>query len=130
MNKSETEIKEELLKKGWRVLKNGAPDFFCIRYVGGKREIVAVEVKTGNQQPSPIQNEVHELLKQAGIPVHIVYPGDSLHELNAKVIFSPGLIRPDPKIPRNVTVTRHEENLDKGHPTRSSKALERRNKTR
>ena len=84
MNTSERQVNEELTKRGWRVLRNGAPDFFCIRDVDGKRQILAIEVKVGKDRPSAAQLEVHDLLRKAGIPVHVIREQSSFDDLAAK----------------------------------------------
>ena len=47
LNWRETEIKEQYEKKGWRMLKNGAPDFVALRVEDGQIvDMKGVEVKS------------------------------------------------------------------------------------
>ena len=47
MNRREKEVKAKLEASGWKVLRNGAPDFICLRTdeAGNITETMGVEVK-------------------------------------------------------------------------------------
>jgi hypothetical protein len=91
MNDRERRISLSLMEKGWRVLRNGAPDFFCIRVSNGKRELIAVEVKGPGDRLSAAQQEVKSFLAEAGIPTYVVGDEDSLDDLQACILERPSL---------------------------------------
>lgn len=88
---SEDYMRQKYESKGWIVLKGGWPDFLLTRTESinkklrrGKRSelhttIKAVEVKLGASPLSAEQSRVHEILRQAGIPVEVVrVPAEAL----------------------------------------------------
>ena len=97
MNISEKLIKEKLEDRGFEVLRNGWPDFLCIRktqrYAGKDmhdnevyEEIsgsFAVEVKYRSGL-SAEQKAVHKVLKAARIPVYIIRPDDVIDRINPR----------------------------------------------
>ena len=70
MNAPEQRVADRLKADGWKVVRNGWPDFLCIR----GEEIKAVEVKrAGEIQPHQVKN--HDILRSASIPVEVVVEG-------------------------------------------------------
>ena len=65
---SEDLAKHLLEKHGYCVLRNGWPDFFCLR----DGEFLAVEVKTGSHKLSKDQRKMHEMLQMAGIKTVVI----------------------------------------------------------
>ena len=114
----ETLFREWAESQGWDVTKRGWPDFICRR---GK-EVMAVEVKGGNDNISPEQIDTLDNLSAAGVPTFVYHHGlglkrwrgrrtesvaelkreiGSLHELIRKVVQArdemlPGLSNPKP----------------------------------
>jgi len=91
MNAREIQVKLKLQQKGFTVLRNGWPDFLCIRTTTRKlpgtsangdpafediRGACAVEVKSRTDQLSPEQQAVRRVLQSARIPVYVVRPDD------------------------------------------------------
>ena len=80
LTQSEQWVKEQLEERGWRVLRNGWPDFFCVReryyHVLDTKEVkyAAVEVKAGNDKVSPAQDSMHWALQKAGLSVVVINP--------------------------------------------------------
>ncbi len=80
MNQCEEQIAESLRAEGWKVLRNGWPDFLCWRddTADGKRKLMCVEVKnedTGDTlREAQIMN--HALLSGIGLPVYIARTPD------------------------------------------------------
>jgi VRR-NUC domain len=68
----EQAAKNALEKRGWTVLKGGWPDFICTRVVNGKIEMCMVEVKAEDSELSDRQVQMHRILRDLGIPVHIL----------------------------------------------------------
>lgn len=87
LNPLERKIALKLMQQNWRVLRNGAPDFFCIRVKDGERQLMAVEVKHGNDQLSPAQIEVKAFLEELGLPVVVVRDDEPIH-VQFKQIFT------------------------------------------
>jgi VRR-NUC domain len=71
MNATERMVKEMLEKRGFRVLRNGWPDFFALRKDVVGWDIMAVEVKNGKDTASDAQEKMHRALDAAHIPVFI-----------------------------------------------------------
>ena len=67
MNKHEKEFKEELEAKGYKVLRNGWPDFLVQNPEG--RVTYAVELKYGDDKLSAPQKEMHRALRKAGLHI-------------------------------------------------------------
>ena len=77
MVESELNVRYALEKIGWTVHRSGWPDFLCIREKYGEpEEIIAVEVKSGNDSLKPEQKIIHHILKRAGINVQVIRPED------------------------------------------------------
>jgi hypothetical protein len=74
MNKLEKSVKETLEQQGFRVLRNGWPDFLCVRVDHRGMGLVAVEVKSDYGRISDEQLEIHAALRAARIPVFVVRP--------------------------------------------------------
>jgi Holliday junction resolvase len=72
MNKLERAVKEVLEQQGFDVLRNGWPDFLCVR----GRGLMAVEVKSDYGRISDEQLKIYEALRAANIPVFVVRPND------------------------------------------------------
>lgn len=69
MNKSEVSIAEKYQKRGWEVVRGGAPDFLLVkRLVGRVVEVRAVEVKADGDNLQPNQIVWAEALGSFGIP--------------------------------------------------------------
>jgi len=69
MNENEKELHRELVKKGYKVLRNGWPDFLVIPPNKGK--IFAMELKYGRDKVSPDQKKMHKALEEAGLEVRV-----------------------------------------------------------
>jgi len=81
MNNFEKEVQEYFQADGWTVLRNGWPDFFCLKivqqsYGAPEIKLSAVEVKRGADKLSMAQEAMHKALRQAGIPVWVIRPKD------------------------------------------------------
>ena len=73
MNQRELEVKKQLEADGWRVLRNGAPDFVALRVLANEIiEMKGVEVKSRRDKLSYEQSVYKEIFKKAGIPFEIV----------------------------------------------------------
>ena len=77
MTKSEIKIKKILNSKGFTVLHNGWPDFFCIDRKN--RRCLAIEAKTGKCKLSPAQKKMHRALKEIGLPTYVTYGVENLN---------------------------------------------------
>ena len=85
VNRLEQEVKEKLEGRGYTVLRNGWPDFLCIRKVSKRTRttygyehhtevygLMGVEVKARGDKVSEDQRAVHRALRAAGIPVYVM----------------------------------------------------------
>ncbi len=87
-NPREREAQEEVIKDGWKVLYKGWPDFLCYKEENGKIEAFFMEIKrkpyrvsptralktkSFEMQLTPIQEEMHRVLKQLGLEVKVIY---------------------------------------------------------
>jgi|ETNvirnome_2_130_1030620.scaffolds.fasta_scaffold06422_2 hypothetical protein len=70
MNTKETLLYEAMQKRGWRVFRNGWPDFLVLDKNTAKG--CAIEFKAKGDQIRPAQTEMHAALQELGIPTHIV----------------------------------------------------------
>jgi len=70
LNKHEASFIEWATAQGWRVTKQGWPDFMCRRGA----EIMAVEVKGGNDWVRPEQAQTMDDLRAAGLPTFVWWP--------------------------------------------------------
>jgi hypothetical protein len=102
MNGSETIIKQMLEQRGFRVLRNGWPDFLCIKDTLGPlrnyqdwngqpvaraekiKGICAVEVKSGSDKLSDEQKAVHQALAAVRLPVYVVRPDGDIANLKVR----------------------------------------------
>lgn len=85
MNQNERIILDALQKRGFSVLRNGWPDFLCIKnaydprtrqYIGLPNSAMCVEVKAGKDKLSAEQKAVHATLIKCGLPVYTVRAED------------------------------------------------------
>ena len=84
MNNNELQVKAALEGRGFKVLRNGWPDFLCLKPLTGDRVgLLAVEVKTHKDRLSEEQKAVHSVLKSARIPVYVLRPGEELRKLSS-----------------------------------------------
>jgi hypothetical protein len=67
MNINESQVSSQLEKQGWHVIRNGWPDFLCVR----NGVVKAVEVK-GNISRRKNQRENHAALQMAGLTVEVI----------------------------------------------------------
>jgi Holliday junction resolvase len=63
MNRRELAVARSLRAEGWHVIRNGWPDFLCVRGL----EVKAVEVKSRADRLSIAQKRAHKALRVAGI---------------------------------------------------------------
>lgn len=102
MNETERVIKQMLEQRGFRVLRNGWPDFLCIKetlgplrnYTGWNGQltvqaekikgICAVEVKSGKDKLSDEQKAVHQALAAVRVPVYVVRPESAANNLKVR----------------------------------------------
>ena len=71
-----------MVKRGWKVYRNGWPDFLVIRETRHKQvQALAIEFKAKGDQMRPAQVEMHGALKTVGLPVHVL-KGDWKPALN------------------------------------------------
>lgn len=69
MNRREQAVKERYEAQGWKVLRNGAPDFLALKVVDGRiTEIWAVEVKGPRGRLSYEQGVYKQMFEQAAVP--------------------------------------------------------------
>jgi len=72
MNRRELEVKKKYEDEGWKVLRNGAPDFVMLKVENNKIiEIEAVEVKCPNGKLSYEQKVWKEICNKAKIKYKI-----------------------------------------------------------
>jgi len=81
-SKAEQEFRRQWEADGYRVIKNGWPDFLCFRVVGGSEEAFAAEVKSGGASMSREQRFVAALLARAGLDVVLAHPDRGLVKLD------------------------------------------------
>lgn len=71
VNGSEQKFLRWAFSRSIQVGRNGWPDFYCKSPSGG---LAAVEVKHGNDVPSPEQLDCYEFLEKLGVPVFLFHP--------------------------------------------------------
>ena len=79
MNRRENIIKKKAIEDGWEILTNGYPDFLL--YKEQTNEVLFIEVKSQTAREkkqqggelSPNQKRMHQILKNLGFIVKIVY---------------------------------------------------------
>jgi hypothetical protein len=81
----EQKVYEHLKREGFDVLRSGYPDFMVKRN-GRYSGVCAIEVKQGSDKVRPNQTEMHDMFKDAGIPVYVVRPEDLYGENNTAKI--------------------------------------------
>lgn len=80
-NPAEQSFRQLAEAEGWDVTKRGWPDFLCRR----NGELMAVEVKDGNDGLSPQQYETISDLRRAGIPTFVWAPDTGYTEVGPPV---------------------------------------------
>ena len=71
----EQRVYEHLVADGFDVLRSGYPDFM-VRRNGRYTGIAAIEVKQGSDKVRHNQKLMHDMFKEAGIPVYVIRPED------------------------------------------------------
>ena len=74
MNDLEKQVKNFLERNEWEVIRNGWPDFLCIKESEFKAAVMAIEVKSSTDKLSENQLLIHKILKKAGIAVYVIKP--------------------------------------------------------
>ena len=69
MNANEEKIKQQLERQGFKVFRNGWPDFLVLN---GNRSGFAIELKTGRDSVKPEQKAIHAALAQLGIVTYVI----------------------------------------------------------
>ena len=77
-------VYDHLKSDGFDVLRSGYPDFM-VRRNGRYSGVCAVEVKQGSDKVRPNQKTMHDMFKDAGIPVYVVRPEDIYGEDNTNI---------------------------------------------
>jgi predicted Holliday junction resolvase-like endonuclease len=68
MNYREQHIKKKYEAEGWKVLRNGAPDFIMLKLIDGKIvDMLAVEVKSPKDKLHYEQKVYRDILAKAGV---------------------------------------------------------------
>jgi hypothetical protein len=75
MNKCEIEAREQLIREGWKVLRNGWPDFICTKMVRGKMEFMVVEVKHNTDKLREEQLFIKEFFRLINVPYRVISIG-------------------------------------------------------
>lgn len=78
MIKIEKRVKDILNEHGITVLKEGTPDFLCVK--DGK--LCFIEVKSRRDKLSKEQKAYHKVLKEHGLKVYVVYESALLESLD------------------------------------------------
>lgn len=68
LNKLEQSVHDAFTKKGFTVLRRGWPDFLIISSCG---QTLGIEVKNYLDHLTPVQRQMHDALRNAGIPVYV-----------------------------------------------------------
>ena len=73
MNKNEFLVKQELEKDGWKVLRNGAPDFVALKLDndGNILEVRGIEVKYNNDKLTYEQQVYKKIFEWAKVPFEV-----------------------------------------------------------
>lgn len=100
MNALEQQIKAWLESRGFTVIQNGWPDFFCyqdnVNFQGRiESRFMAVEVKSNVDKIKEHQAHVHNALRAAGVPTYVIRPKDfdSAVKTQCKIAFSPSSMK-------------------------------------
>ena len=74
MNDRELQVKQQYEEKGWKVLRNGAPDFLMFKTLESTNatyDVLMVEVKSTKDRLSYEQSIYREIMEQHGIPFKV-----------------------------------------------------------
>jgi len=72
MNRRELLVKQKLEGDGWRVLRNGAPDFVALKVQDGEIvDMKGVEVKSKTGRLTYEQGVYRQIFAKAGIPFEV-----------------------------------------------------------
>ena len=74
VNRREQQVKAKYEAEGWKVLRNGAPDFVCMRLdeAGSIVKMLGLEVKPPNGQLTYEQAVYQKIFQWAGVPYQVV----------------------------------------------------------
>lgn len=75
MNETETKFYEEAKKRGWKIYRNGYPDFLLVS-PNNPKHVFLVEVKKRWQPLSKNQKETFQALENLGLEVVISHDGE------------------------------------------------------
>ena len=84
VNNFEQKVYDHLKSEGFDVLRSGYPDFMVQRN-GRYSGVCAIEVKQGTDKVRPNQEIMHNMFKDAGIPVYVIRPEDLYGEDNTNI---------------------------------------------
>ena len=84
VNNFEQRVYDHLKSEGFDVLRSGYPDFMVQRN-GRYSGVCAIEVKQGTDKVRPNQEIMHDMFKDAGIPVYVIRPEDLYGEDNTNI---------------------------------------------
>ena len=104
----ENNVYQYLKNEGYDVLRNGYPDFLVQRK-GRYSGVCAIEVKQGNDKVRPNQTVMHNMFKDAGIPVYVIRPED-LYGADNKNIRNP---KPKYRFKKIVAVTHYNDMIQR-----------------
>ena len=77
-------VYDQLKDDGFDVLRSGYPDFM-VRRNGRYSGVCGIEVKQGSDKVRPNQKEMHDMLKDAGIPIYVIRPEDLYGDNNTNI---------------------------------------------
>ena len=85
VNKREQTVKEEALKLGWDVLRNGWPDFLL--YDKNTNQAILIEVKSCNKSGvlSKEQKKMHKILRKLGLNVQTIQVGANIEKQRQRI---------------------------------------------
>ena len=73
MNRRELEVKKQLESEGWKVLRNGAPDFIALKVVNGSIiDMKGVEVKRKGSSLTYEQEIYRKVFVKAGVSFEVL----------------------------------------------------------
>ena len=104
----EQKVYDHLKRDGFDVLKSGYPDFMVQRN-GRYSGVCAIEVKQGTDKVRPNQKMMHDMFKDAGIPVYVIRPED-LYGKDNKNIRTP---KPKFRFKKIVGVTHYNDMIQR-----------------
>ena len=108
VNNFEQKVYDHLKSEGFDVLRSGYPDFMVQRN-GRYSGVCAIEVKQGSDKVRPNQEIMHNMFKDAGIPVYVIRPED-LYEKDNTNIRNP---KPKFRIKKIVGVTHYNDMIER-----------------